>query len=142
MRDRVLEGRSNRDLAIKYEISENHLSIITNSPLWKKEENALHDSLIKEHQSKLLTLVPSAIKTLEEVVQRNTSFDVVNKETGESKQVNVTNPPATRLKASEMICKMAGVSKEEDSSDKSIIINLYKPAWNKEGGGEVIDVEL
>ena len=90
MRDRVLDGRTNRDLAIKYEISESHLSIITNSPLWKKEEALLHDQVIKEHQTKLLTLVPIAIEALGEIVQRRTTFDVVDPATNEGQHLRLS----------------------------------------------------
>ena len=142
MRDRVLDGRTNRDLAIKYEISESHLSIITNSPLWKKEEALLHDQVIKEHQTKLLTLVPIAIEALGEIVQRRTTFDVIDPATNESKQVNVTNPPASRLRAASEIIKISGVSKEEERGDKSIVIQLFKPPWYGGEEGEISDIEV
>ena len=103
----------------------------------------MHDTVLKEHQSKLLTLVPKAIEAMGEIVVRNTTFDIVDPITKESKQVNVTNPPASRLRAAEGIIKMSGVGKEEDREDKSIVIQLFKPDW-KEGsnGGEVIEIEL
>ena len=142
MRDRVLDGRSLRELSIKYEITESHLSIITNSPLWLKEEAILHDLVIREHQTKLLSLVPTAIKTLGEIVERKTSFDVVDPATGESKQINVVNPPASRLRAADTILKVSGVSKEEERGDKSIVIQLFKPKWDKSNSGEVIEIEV
>lgn len=143
MRARVIDGMSNSEMSKRFAVSESHISIITRSPLWRKEEAMMHDVVLKEHQSRLLTLVPKAIDTLGEIVARNTTFDIEDPITGDSKQINVTNPPASRLKAAEQIIKMSGVGKEEEREDKSIVIQLFKPDWEEGSkGGKVIDIEL
>lgn len=142
MKSLVLEGVSQRVAAEMYSLSEQQVSIVVNSPLWKKEAAALRDRYLEQHTSKVMELVPKAVQTYADILDRKSSFEIVDPETGDSKQVHVPNPPASRLKAAEGILNIAGMGKDRDEGKRSIIIQLYKPGWDGEGSGKVIDVEV
>jgi len=145
MRDLVLGGLTNQEVLKEYDISESHLSVVVNSPLFKKEAAIMHDNAVNESKRRMLTLLPKSLTCVEEILDRTSNFDIVDPLTGESKEVNVTNPPASRLKAAELVLSAAGLAGKDKGSDqsKNIVINLVQPGWgNEDGKPTEIDIEL
>lgn len=145
MRDLVLNGISQKECSEKYDVTEQHLSVIVNSPLWKKEAAIMHDNAVGEYKSQMLTLIPKALKNVNEIMERETIYDIIDQNTGESKQIHVTNPPACRLKASELVLANAGLDGKNKLGDgsRSIVMQLVQPAWgNEEGKATAISVEV
>jgi len=143
MVDKVLKGLTGVELCSKYDISQTHLSVLVNSPLWKKESAIMHDNHMGEFKGKLMNLVPAALKNVQEIMERDTTYDIVDKDTGQSRQVQVSNPPATRLKASELVLGATGLAGKDkhENSQKSVVINLVQPKWEGESA-TVIDIEV
>ena len=143
MRDIVLNGMSHVEASAKYDVTQQHLSVITNSPMWKKEAMIMHDNIVGEYKGQLMTMVPAALKNVREIMERTSTFDIIDPNTGNSRQSTVTNPPACRLKASELVLtanKLAGKD-IGDGGAKSIQIQLVQPAWgNSENKATTINV--
>lgn len=145
MRDMVLIGLTSREISTKYTISESHVSVLINSPLWKKEAALMHDVAIAEHNGVMMTMIPKALKCVNEVMARETDYDRVDPSTGESIHINVVNPPSSRLKASELVLSAAGLAGKDKGSGgaKSIVLQLIQPGWGNEDGKPVaINVEV
>lgn len=145
MRDMVLYGLTAAEIGEKYDITPQHVSVLTTSPLWKKESAVMHDSLISEHKSKMLTMIPKALKNIDEIMERVSVFDVIDPKTGESREAQVVNPPASRLKASEMVLNSAGLVGKENgnSGSKSILLQLVQPGWDsKDGKPSILNVQI
>lgn len=144
MRDMVLSGLRSMDIAIKYDMSETHVSVLINSPLWKKEAAEMHDGAISEYQGKVMTMIPPALETVEEIMARSTEFTLRDSD-GEEKIAHVTNPPSARIRAAELVLKAGGLvgDKKEGGGVKSVVLNLVQPGWgNKDGKPNIINVEV
>ena len=143
MVDKVLKGMTGVELCEKYDISQTHLSVLVNSPLWKKESAIMHDNHMNDFKGKLLNMVPKALKNVHEIMERETSYDVIDENTGQSRQVQVSNPPATRLKASELVLNATGLAGKDkyEESKKSVVINLVQPKWESDSA-KTIDIEV
>jgi len=143
MKDKVLTGLTGVELCSKYNISQTHLSVLTNSPLWKKEAAIMFDNHMEEHKGQLMTMIPKALKNVNEIMERETTYDVVDPATGQSRQVQVSNPPATRLKASELVLGAMGLAGKDkhENQQKSIVINLVQPKW-EDDSAKVVDIEV
>ena len=137
MRDMVLLGMTSREVASKYDLSEQHVSIMINSPIWKKEAAILHDDTVGEYRGRIMTKIPRAIEAAEEIMNRTREVTVPASSgiDGETEIAHVPNPPASRLKAAEMFLKMGGlIGEKEHSGAKSVVLNLVQPGWDTEDG--------
>lgn len=137
----VVEGLTQREAAHRFNLSEQQISILVNSPLWKREENALRDRILGDYKNQVSQLVPDAIKCFKDVVKQSTQYEIQKDPDKPPEKVNVVNPPASRLKAAQHIMEYAGMGVENKDEKKSIHIQLYRPKW-AEGDGEVIDIEV
>jgi hypothetical protein len=144
MRDRVCFGFTQGQLAEKYNMSNQNVSILINSPLWKKEAATMHDAVMGEYQAKVTTLVPKALEAVEEIMQRTQKVTSVDAE-GNERYAHVPNPPAARIRASELVLKAVGVvgDKDRGGGNKSVVLNLVQPGWGSEDGKPTaINVEV
>jgi hypothetical protein len=145
MRDMVLAGLTSVEISQKYEISQTHVSTLINSPLWKTESASMHDSLINDYKGKMVTMIPKALKNVDEIMERESVFDIIDPKTGESREAHVINPPASRLKASEMVLNAAGMVGKDNgnSGSKSILLQLVQPGWGSDDGKPaVLNVQI
>lgn len=130
-----LEGLTVKECADKFDISVSYLSAIKNSPLWKEEEKKIHEELLKGHKSRLEGLIPKAIDTLEQVMDKGYSVELQD---GTEKMI--FNPPATRANAAGMILDRVGLAKgETGEGQRPITIQLYAPPWS-DSKSDVIEV--
>lgn len=144
MRDMVLLGMRSCDVSLKYGMSEHNISIIINSPLWKKEAATMHDEAVTEYKGKVMTMVPKALETVEEIMSRTSEITVRDKD-GKDVIAHVSNPPATRVRASELVLKSAGIVGDRDNGggSKSVVINLLQPGWGSpDGKPAAINIEV
>ena len=144
MRDKVLFGFTSGQIAEKYSMSINGVSVITNSPLWKKQASEMHDNAVSEYKGKLMNMVPKAIVVMEDIMEETHKITTVDKE-GNERFAHVANPPASRLKASEMVFKTVGLigDKDHGGGSKSVVLNMLQPAWDaKDGKAGIINIEV
>ncbi len=144
MRDMVLLGMRSCDVSVKYGMSEHNVSIIINSPLWKKESAAMHDEAVSAYKGRVMTMTPKALDTVEEIMSRTSEITVKDKD-GKSMIAHVSNPPATRVRAAELVLKSVGIvgDRESGGGNKSIVINLLQPGWGSpDGKPSAINIEV
>ena len=137
MRDMVLLGMTSREVSTKYDITEQHVSVLINSPLWKKAAAIMRDDAVGEYRGRIMTKIPLAIEAAEEIMNRTRPINipVANSESGEMEIAHVPNPPASRLRAAEIFLKMGGlIDGKDEGGSKSVVLNLVQPGWDNVDG--------
>ena len=125
----VTTGLSNRELGNMYDISEAHIQHMKKTSLWKNEEELLRNSLRNDNQVRIELLVPTAIDTIEDVM--NDSM----------------NSPTARVNAAAKALEIAeyGRAKPEGGvGGRNVTLNLTRPGWDKgeEGKGDTINIQV
>jgi hypothetical protein len=140
--DIVLNGLTNSEAAHKHGFRPEYISVIKSTGLWKKEERQLREEILSGHRKRLADLIPSAMDTLKEVMGKGYEVEVGTDDMGEPLTKFISNPPATRANAAQIILDRSGMgAKLEHDSSNSVIINMYKPPWS-EGDGDVVTIEV
>tara|TARA_B100000315_G_scaffold62584_1_gene56787 strand:- start:61 stop:489 length:429 start_codon:yes stop_codon:yes gene_type:complete len=116
----ILEGKTQREVCRQYGISETRLSLLRKHPLFLMAEKQLRDKARDENISKLYSLVPAAIKTLEDTL--GVSYETAN-------GMVVNNDVRTRVHSAKEILNRAGVKSDEEDQSKTIHINMYAPPY-------------
>lgn len=137
--DYVTNGTSNIDLSIKFGFSENYISTIKSTSVWKKEESRLREEILAEHKIKASSYVGEAIATTADIMRGVRTVT----EGEESIEIEEPTPPATRLNASKTFLEMNGLigGKEKEANNNSITLNMFRPPW-AEGEGDSVTIEI
>ena len=126
----VSTGLSNRELGNMFDISEAHIRHMKNTSLWKNEEELLRASVRRDNQVKIDLLVPTAITTIDEVMQDESASSTA-KVNAATKALEIAEYGKTR-------------DKGEDKGGRNVTLNLTRPGWDKgEGeGGDTINIQV
>ncbi len=125
----VTTGMSCRELGNMYDISEAHIQHMKRTSLWKNEEELLRASMRNENQVKIELLVPTAIDTIQDVMEDN------------------MNSPTARVNAAAKALEIAeyGKAKPEGGvGGRNVTLNLTRPGWDKGDGigGDTINIQV